>query len=1172
MMRRVRTHVRRGLAWAACLVVGAGVAIAAPGQQTPPSPPPSDPPASPPAAQPVDLSQIEPLIAPLVEKEAAGALDEVEKARLALLKQAQSHLQTLATLQAESQQLLELARTAPDRAAAIQTEIAAPIESAVPAVDPALTAEDITARLETARHALDAARTQRTAVEGDLARRTQRLGALATESAEAINRLAELRSRLGAGGDPNDPPPVAEARRLALLAEIRLVEGLIAKLDAEGRSYEARKTVMPLRVQQADRNVVIAERTIRALEEALNRKRAEAAEAARRQAEAEQRAAAFQHPLVQHIVARNTELATRVAELTTTITEATAERQQLERLLQTWRESYRKSREQAEVAGLSDTIGLHLRNQRSRLPDARAHQRATVIRQKSLRELQLESNQYHDALNDLVELDAALDARIAQADPPVAPERLDLVRVAAREAMVRQQETLARLVGTLDDYVDTTLPELQRLERELIALVIEYRAFIDERILWIQSREVVQMKDLRLSWEAMKWFARPDAWRETAQLLWTDARQYPLVYLSTILLLAALFVSRTRLARQFDVLAEKVRKPTTDRFTWTFAAAVLTPVLAAIGPLALAIVAWRLTSGTVQSGFGAALASGLRGVAILLFGTEVLRILCRPDGVGDAHLGWRADSLRLVRHHLRWLVLIAMPAAFVIGVADAAEERAREPLEALSRLAFALALLGGAVFAHRVFHPDRGVLRDVIARYRGGWIDRLQTLWFWGLVLAPAALAAASLVGWHYTALQLESRLLSSAILVLTIVTAHAMFMRWLTLTQRRIAIEQWRRKRAAMAEQAAAPSAETGEIASAAPQEEGIDVAAVSEQSKRLLGVAAVFALVIGLAWVWAEVMPAFRILDTIVIWHDSRTVTDADGISSIIAADITLTHLAIALIIFIVTYAVSRNIPGLLEITILQRLPLTPSARYAVTTLVRYVIVIVGVVLGFNAVGIGWSKVQWLAAAITFGLGFGLQEIFANFVSGIIILFERPIRVGDVVTVGDVSGVVSKIRMRATTITDWDRKELIIPNKEFVTGRVMNWTLSDSTLRVRITVGIAYGSDTEKAKQVLLDMAARNPLVLRDPPPRALFIGFGASSLDFELRCFVASVDHNMQVRDELNMAIDRAFREQGVEIAFPQQDIHIRSVDAPIPLQRVGRDQSDQEPPSVEPPREA
>jgi potassium efflux system protein len=182
---------------------------------------------------------------------------------------------------------------------------------------------------------------------------------------------------------------------------------------------------------------------------------------------------------------------------------------------------------------------------------------------------------------------------------------------------------------------------------------------------------------------------------------------------------------------------------------------------------------------------------------------------------------------------------------------------------------------------------------------------------------------------------------------------------------------------------------------------------------------------------------------------------------------------------------------------------------------------------------------------AAIGLGLGFGLQEIFANFISGLIILFERPIRVGDTVSVGGVDGTVSKIRIRATWITGFDRKELIVPNKAFVTGQLVNWTLSDPILRLTIPVGIAYGSDTERAVATLQRVADESVWVLRDPAPQVFFTGFGDSSLSFELRVFSRGVARRFELRHRLHMKIDKAFREEGIEIAFPQRDLHVRSL---------------------------
>jgi potassium efflux system protein len=194
------------------------------------------------------------------------------------------------------------------------------------------------------------------------------------------------------------------------------------------------------------------------------------------------------------------------------------------------------------------------------------------------------------------------------------------------------------------------------------------------------------------------------------------------------------------------------------------------------------------------------------------------------------------------------------------------------------------------------------------------------------------------------------------------------------------------------------------------------------------------------------------------------------------------------------------------------------------------------------FNILGADWARFQWLFAALSVGIGFGLQEIVANFISGIIILFERPIRVGDYVSVGDNEGTVSRIQIRATTILTRDRKELLVPNKEFITGQLLNWSLSDPTARLIIPVGVAYGSDIPLARKLLLEAAQENHRVSDEPKPRVLFFNFGDNTLDLQLRCFIPNMDYRLITISEINEAINDKFNAAGISIAFPQRDIHL------------------------------
>ena len=253
-------------------------------------------------------------------------------------------------------------------------------------------------------------------------------------------------------------------------------------------------------------------------------------------------------------------------------------------------------------------------------------------------------------------------------------------------------------------------------------------------------------------------------------------------------------------------------------------------------------------------------------------------------------------------------------------------------------------------------------------------------------------------------------------------------------------------------------------------------------------------------------------------------------------------------------ITYILVRNIPGILEVLVFSRVKLSQGTPYTINTLLTYILVAIGSAWAFATLGMSWSKLQWLFAALSVGLGFGMQEIFANFVSGIILLFERPIRVGDTVTINDVSGTVAKIRIRAITLIDPDRKEVIVPNKSFVTGQVINWALSNTVTRLVISIGVAYGSDLELVKRLLLQAANEQPSVLKDPEPRALFLNFGASTLEHELRVYVGQLSERISTIDALNRRINELFAEHNIDIAFNQLDVFIKNKDTGVMMPLV------------------
>jgi len=303
---------------------------------------------------------------------------------------------------------------------------------------------------------------------------------------------------------------------------------------------------------------------------------------------------------------------------------------------------------------------------------------------------------------------------------------------------------------------------------------------------------------------------------------------------------------------------------------------------------------------------------------------------------------------------------------------------------------------------------------------------------------------------------------------------------------------------------------------------------------------------LVVGLGW-WSLLA-----LLLIFIWDLSASMVEeirlifTNGFT-IGSLKIIPARIAFALVSLGVLVAFSAWFQGQVRKRWVSKMPMDRGAREALVTLIGYVGVIVAIIVTLGIAGIDYANLAIIAGALSLGIGFGLQNIVNNFVSGLILLFERPVKTGDWIVVGNTEGHVKRIRIRATQIETFDRADVIVPNSELISGQVTNWMLHNQRGRIRVPVGVAYGSDTQKVKEILLKVADEHPEVVKDggvPGPQVLFHRFGDSSLDFELRCFIKDIDSRVTVISDLNFAIDAAFRENNVEIPFPQRDLHIKN----------------------------
>jgi small-conductance mechanosensitive channel len=250
--------------------------------------------------------------------------------------------------------------------------------------------------------------------------------------------------------------------------------------------------------------------------------------------------------------------------------------------------------------------------------------------------------------------------------------------------------------------------------------------------------------------------------------------------------------------------------------------------------------------------------------------------------------------------------------------------------------------------------------------------------------------------------------------------------------------------------------------------------------------------------------------------------------------------------LLALLVAVAVSRGLRFVLQEEVYPRAGVQRGASHALSATLHYVVLMLGFLLALGVAGVDLGNVTLLAGALGVGVGFGLQNIVNNFVSGLILLFERPVKVGDTVEVGALLGDVTRIGIRSSTVRTFDGAEVIVPNANLVSDQVINWTLSDRHRRVNVDVGVRYGTDPERVLEILRRVAAAHSQVLSSPEPAALFQGFGNSSLDFQLRVWVGAFDQWFAVASDLRVAVNAALAEAGIEIPFPQRDLHLRSVD--------------------------
>lgn len=674
---------------------------------------------------------------------------------------------------------------------------------------------------------------------------------------------------------------------------------------------------------------------------------------------------------------------------------------------------------------------------------------------------------------------------------------------------------LDRLNRELNAFLSDAISQ-QLNQQQLQKSVDSVRATLDEQMFWIPSNRPLDFewlrnvpRDVSAQWEKLP------LQNSASQLgkAWIDK---PWIFIPLFLLIVTLLVKRKTLAQRLAKLNSQVGHLRTDSQLHTPKSIFYSLLLALPVCLffALAGLALRLDGQELTNIFGVAL---LQMAFVWLIFNSFYRLLGN-DGIAIKHFRWAPEVVSYLRTKMRWITTSALFLVAIVTVAQQNPEMLDQDVLGFILLNIFLLVLGVILLQLALF------------RYQDSKKKRVKR--FLGVLLAcgPLFLMGLLAFGYYYTTLQLVGRLIDTLNLVIVWVVLEATIVRGLAVAARRLA---WHR---ALQNQQAQHKEGESDIAIEEPR---LDLSLVNQQSLRMCMLVLWASFFILLYWIWIDLLSVISYLDNIVLY---QTIMGSGDNSTI--ANITLRSLLNAAVVAGITTILARNLPGLLEMMVLSRINLAQGSAYAATTMLSYLIVATGAVLFFALLGVTWDKLQWLVTALMVGLGFGLQEIFANFVSGIILLFERPIRIGDVVTISGQSGTVSRIRIRATTIIDFDRKEMVIPNRVFVTSSLTNWTLSDSITRIVLVLGFAYETDLPKARQLIQQALKENPRVMRDPAASIVFTGISASTFDHEVRFYVRELSDRSLATDEMLNHLSSLFREHEIDMAFNQLDVFIKN----------------------------
>ncbi len=938
--------------------------------------------------------------------------------------------------------------------------------------------------------------------------RPETIRAEVSSGKEREKKLTTQVAQLGSetGGDA-----LKDQQRSVILSEISLLQARVTRLNFELQGHPQLIERLTLEQQLAEKQLLRYDAEQEVIEALLSEKRRADREAVA--ATTTDTSVIYdQSLLVREESDTNVELSQRLLSLNDQLNEWTRRNSTVKQQLHRLQAVDHEVEHQLMTLGNSQLVARLLRQQKQALPELVVDPALN----KLVADLKLQQYLFSQQRQELERPDSWIKQRKKDTD-----EKLSRRGRAALEKILQNRITLLDKLSTeLDNLVavGVSLTANQRALAERSAIL---SSKLHERLFLVASNPRIDLQWLTQLPERLFDQMQSMPWNSWLQTMGQRIGEQVWFILIIFGLAGIVFSRRSGMQHLQDELNDRAGKVSIDNLLTTPRALLIDVLIVLPFPLALGVSGWILELPHGQAG-ARALAQTLVSTSLIWFVFALASRLMRPRGVGINHFRWSLDGCRRCRRYVRSLMTVMLISSLMLGFSSNYHVNLGQ--DAIGEVVLLVTSLFECVFIYRLLNAGGHLLSSRMAHWVLGGI----------LLLLPAVQIILVLQGYYFTALQLQSQLVASLIAAAALLLIHGLINRGLRLATRRLMHARAQGK---------SQDGETPDSGS----ESLMDVVTVNHQARSLANGLLLVALVLALYVVWHDQFPLFQYLRGV-------TLVEVSGEGS--AVPIVLGNVLLAVLVMLSALTLSRNLPGLLEMLLLSRLDLQPGAAYAIGKVTSYSAVGLGIVFGLSVLGVSWDKLQWLVAAIGVGIGIGLQEIFANFVSGLIILFERPLRIGDTITIGEgeLTGEVTRIRIRATTILDWDKKEIIIPNKTLVTDQLVNWSLSNNVVRVILWFGVEHGSDAELVRRLLFQAAREADYVLKEPPPEVYFIEYSESAQVWELRIFVNHVDDRFPGRNAANNRAKELFDEHGIKIAHTQQDIHLHH--ALSPKDAIGR----------------